>query len=149
MFSRLSIFSISWLTLVSFLFFALVSISLTPLNLSLRYVVVTPILVGPIHSHSKVQLTLNCSALPDYSVLWPLLTSHSSLLLRISPSVRPHGISHQSFLVYLPNLPAWVTIAFWTSPLYASLSAMQASVSGFCSSGYDFAIASSLPHLTM
>ena len=26
---------------------------------------------------------LNCSALPDYSVLWLLLTSHSSLLLRI------------------------------------------------------------------
>ena len=29
--------------------------------------------------------------------------------------MRPHGISHQSFLVYLPNLPAWVTIAFWIS----------------------------------
>jgi hypothetical protein len=65
------------------------------------------------------------------------------------PPVRSHGISRQSFLVYLPDLPAWVTIAFWTSLLHASLSAMQALVSGFCSSGYDFAIASSLPHLTM
>jgi hypothetical protein len=78
---------------------------------------------------------LNCSTLPDFSVLWSLLTSHSSLLLQISPPVvRPHGISRQSFLVYLPNLLAWVTIAFWTSPLLASLSAMQALVSGFCSS---------------
>ncbi len=65
------------------------------------------------------------------------------------PSVRPHGISRQSFLVYLPNLLTWVTVTFWTSPLLASSSAMQALVSGFCSSGYDFAIASSLPHLTM
>ncbi len=48
---------------------------------------------------------LKCSALPDFPVLWPLLTSHSSLLLQISPSVRPHRISRQSFLVYLPNLP--------------------------------------------
>jgi hypothetical protein len=31
----------------------------------------------------------------------------------------------------------------------ASLSAMQALVLSFCSSDYDFAIASSLPHLTM
>ncbi len=48
---------------------------------------------------------LNCSTLPDFSVLWSLLTSHSSLLLQIPLPVRPHGISRQSFLVYLPNLP--------------------------------------------
>ena len=52
-------------------------------------------------------------------------------------------------MVYLPDLPAWVTIAFWTSLPLASLSAVQALVSGFCPSGYDFAIASSLPHLAM
>ena len=63
--------------------------------------------------------------------------------------MRPHGISIQSFHVYLPDLPTWVTVTFWTSPLYASLSAMRASLSGSCPSGYVFAIASSLPHLTM
>ena len=80
----------------------------------------------------------------DFRLLWPLLTSHSSLLLRLMrPPVRPHGISRQSFLVYLPDLRLWVTIAFWTLLRLASLSAINALVSGFCSSGYDFAIPSS------
>jgi len=135
--------------LVSFSSLLSCILALSPVNLSLRYVFATPILVGPIHSHPKVHLTLNCLTLPDFSVLWSLLTSHSSLLLQVSLSVRPHGISHQSFLVYLPNLPTWVTVTFWTSLLLASSSAMQALVLDFCSSGYDFAIASSLPHLTM
>ena len=51
--------------------------------------------------------------------------------------------------VYLPNLPASVTVAFWTSWHVAHLSAIQALLLGFCSSGYDFAIASSRPHLTI
>ena len=55
---------------------------------------------------------LNRSALPDFSVLWLMLTFHDSLLLRISPFVRSHGISHRSFLVYLPNLRIRVTVAF-------------------------------------
>ena len=60
-------------------------------------------------------------------LLWPLLTSHSSLLLRlISPSVRSHGISLQSFLVCLPDLRTRVTVAFWTSLSFASLSAVYA-----------------------
>ena len=42
------------------------------------------------------------------------------------PPVRPHGISHQSFLVYLPDLRLWVTVAFGTSLPYASLSAIGA-----------------------
>ena len=63
--------------------------------------------------------------------------------------VRPHGISHQSFLVYLPNLLAWVTVAFWTSRLQARLSTIQALVLGFCSSGYNFAISSSHLYLTI
>ena len=58
---------------------------------------------------------LNRSALPDFSVLWLRLISHDSLLLRISPLVRSHGISLRSFLVYLPNLRIRVTAAFWTS----------------------------------
>ena len=67
----------------------------------------------------------------------------------ISPPVRPHGISRQSFLVYLPDLRIWVTTLFWTSLPWASLSAIYALISGFCSSGYDFAIPSSRLHLTV
>lgn len=63
------------------------------------------------------------------------------------PSVRPHGISRQSFLIYLPNLHIRVMTNFWTSRLCARLSAVCASVLGFCSSGYDFAIPSSRPSL--
>ena len=83
-------------------------------------------------------------------LLWLLLTSYSSLLLRFFvSSVRPHGISYQSFLVYLPDLHLWVTIAFWTSLLLASSSTINALLSDFYPSGYDFAIPSSLLHLTM
>ena len=67
----------------------------------------------------------------------------------MGPPVRPHGISRQSFLVYLPDLRTWVTVAFWTSLSVASLSAMHALVSGFCSSGYDFAIPSFRLHLAV
>ena len=149
MFSRLSISSISWLIPVSFSFLLLCILALPPVRpfapLRHRYLasrrVYTLTFLSPVD--------LNCSTLPDFPVLWSLLTSHSSLLLRISPPVRPHGISRQSFLVYLPDLPTRVTFAFWTSLLLASSSAVQALVSGFCSSGYDFAIASSLPHLAM
>ena len=45
-------------------------------------------------------------------VLWLLLTSCSSLLLRLLPSARPHGISRQSFLVYPLDLRTRVTVAF-------------------------------------
>ena len=64
-------------------------------------------------------------------------------------AVRPHGISHNSFLVYLPDLPFELTFAFRASLSFVSLPTQWALVSGFCPSGYDFAIASSLPHLTM
>ena len=56
-------------------------------------------------------------------VLWLLLTSHSSLLLQISLSVRPHGINQYSFLVYLPDLRIKVTVTFWTSLNFDNLSA--------------------------
>ena len=55
---------------------------------------------------------LVCSALPIAMVLWLLLTSCSSLLLRLLPSARPHGISRQSFLVYPLDLRMRVTVAF-------------------------------------
>ena len=61
------------------------------------------------------------------SLLWHVLSSQRSLLLRLMrPPVRSHGISRQSFLVYLPDLRPWVTVAFWTSLPAASLSAMYA-----------------------
>ena len=81
-------------------------------------------------------------------VLWLLLTSHSSLLLQISLSVRPHGINQYSFLVYLLGLRSRVTVTFWTSLLCANLSAYYAFVPSFCPSGYDFAIPSSRLCLT-
>ena len=85
-----------------------------------------------------------------FLVLWLLLTSHGSLLLRqMRPSMRPHGISRQSFLVYLPDLHIRVTTNLWTSRLAARSSAVCALVSGSCSSGYDFAIPSSRPNLTI
>ena len=95
---------------------------------------------------------LNCSALPKFFfalVLWLLLTSCRSLLLRISPSARPHGINQYSFLVYLLGLHNRVTVTFGTSLFLANLSAYYAFVPSFCSSGYDFAIPSSRLHLTM
>ena len=55
---------------------------------------------------------LVCSALAIVMVLWLLLTSCRSLLLRLLPSARPHGISRQSFLVYPLDLHTRVTVAF-------------------------------------
>ena len=83
-------------------------------------------------------------------LLWLLLTSHSSLLLRLMrPPVRPHGISRQSFLVYLPDLRLRVTVAFWTLMPVAISSAQYALISGFCPSSHGFAIASSRLYLTI
>ncbi len=62
--------------------------------------------------------------------------------------MRPHGISHCSFLVYLSGLRIRVTVAFWTLLPVASLSACCAFVPASCSSGYDFAIPSSRLFLT-
>ena len=56
--------------------------------------------------------TTCCSALRCCHLLWRLLTSHSSLLLRqMRPSVRPHGISPEPFPVYSPDLRIKVTVA--------------------------------------
>ena len=83
---------------------------------------------------------LYCSALrqrpfQDLCLLWLLLTSHSSLLLRYIPACetsrdKPASLSSstclKSFLVYLPDLRTWVTVAFRTSLSPVSLSAMYA-----------------------
>ena len=63
--------------------------------------------------------------------------------------MRPHGINQYSFLVYLPDLHIKVTVTFWASMSLATLPAQCAFVSGFCSSGYDFAIPSSRLNLTI
>ena len=58
--------------------------------------------------------TTCCSALRCLHLLWRLLTSHSSLLLRqMIPPARPHGISPEPFPVYSPDLRIKVTVAFW------------------------------------
>lgn len=70
---------------------------------------------------------LRCSALRHFCLLWLLLTSHSSLLLRLmKPPVRPHGISPCSFLVYPPDLRIWVTATFTASLYSANLPAIYA-----------------------
>ena len=61
---------------------------------------------------------------------------------------RPHGISHTSFLVFSPDLRIKVTVAFGILLPFASSSAWYASVSDFCPSRHDFAIASSLSSVT-
>ena len=67
--------------------------------------------------HNVIQMTVHCFAYSQKHIrcnivslaqpfglrlLWPLLTSHKSLLLQLmEPPVRSHGINFQFFLVYL------------------------------------------------
>ena len=67
----------------------------------------------------------------------------------MGPLARPHGISPEPFLVYPSDLRNRVTVAFWTSLHFASLSACYALLSASCSSGHDFAMASSPLLLTV
>ena len=84
----------------------------------------------------------------EFLLLWLLLTSHSSLLLRLmKPPVRPHGISSYSFLVFPLDLRLWVTATFWALLFSVNSPAINALISSFCSSGYDFAIPSSCLYL--
>ena len=74
------------------------------------------------------------------SLLWALLTSHSSLLLRLmKPPVRPPrlrcGLFPSMYLPHLLVLPA----TFWTSALLAALSVFPSLICGFCPSGQRFA----------
>ena len=74
------------------------------------------------------------------SLLCPLLTSHSSLLLRLmEPPARPPRLRCALFpLIYLPHLLV-LPATFWTSPLSAGLSVFPSLICGSCSSGQGFA----------
>ena len=106
----------------------------------------TLILSSLIHSDSHLRWfffgsenTTNCSVLPALAVLWPLLTSCSSLLLRIAPSARPPEVRHLTFLVYSLNLLHKITHIFWTSACWVALSSYTALILSSCSSSHDFA----------
>ena len=104
------------------------------------------------HTYDYTVTLFSPSANSIYSVrlLWLLLTSHSSLLLRLMRlSVRLHGISLCSFLVYTHDLYIWVTATFWASLPSVNLPAIYTLLSVFCPWGYDFALPSSRLHLTM
>ena len=79
--------------------------------------------------------TNDCSALPEFffPVLWPLLTSHSSLLLRIffricllHAPVRPPRVLTHSFPLYLPYLPQTIPYSYWTLTFAGVLSSSGA-----------------------
>ena len=74
------------------------------------------------------------------SLLRPLLTSHSSLLLRLMrPPVRPPRLRCGLFpSMHLPHLLVLPT-TFWTSVSFATLSAFPSLICGSCSSGQRFA----------
>ena len=63
------------------------------------------------------------------SLLWVLLTSHTSLLLRLmNPCVRSLGISYLTFLPSIRlSLPFTIYTAIWTSRCFARLSLWLAS----------------------
>ena len=58
---------------------------------------------------------------------------------------KPASLSSSTCLIYAYGL----RLPFWTLLHFASLSTAHALLSGFYSSGYDFAIPSSRLHLTM
>ena len=101
--------------------------------------------VAPATKWNVLQL-IDCSALRSIpitgtsSLLWLLLTSHSSLLLRLTrPPVRPPQLRCALFpSMYLPHLLVLPT-TFWTSVSFATLSAFPSLICGSCSSGQRFA----------
>ena len=101
--------------------------------------------VAPATKWNVLQL-FDCSVLRSIpitetsSLLCPLLTSHSSLLLRLmEPPARPPRLRCALFpLIYLPHLLV-LPATFWTSPLSAGLSVFPSLICGSCSSGQGFA----------
>ena len=73
-------------------------------------------------------------------LLWLLLTSHNSLLLRLMrPPVRPPQLRCVFFSsLYLPHLLV-LPATFWTSVPFATLSAFPSLICGSCPSGQRFA----------
>lgn len=108
-----------------------------PMFMRLRLIYVSPtsacqIFAGTyIRLHGYIVLPFGSCAV---HLLWLLLTSHSSLLLRLLmvPSVRPHGINPCSFLVYPSNLRLWVTATFRASLSCANSPSINALLSDFC-----------------
>ena len=101
--------------------------------------------VAPATKWNVLQL-FDCSVLRSIpitetsSLLCPLLTSHSSLLLRLmEPPARPPRLRCALFpLIYLPHLLV-LPATFWTSPLSAGLSVFPSLICGSCTSGQGFA----------
>ena len=101
--------------------------------------------VAPATKWNVLQL-FDCSVLRSIpitgtsSLLCPLLTSHSSLLLRLmEPPVRPPRLRCALFpLIYLPHLLV-LPATFWTSPLSAGLSVFPSLICDSCTSGQGFA----------
>ena len=62
-----------------------------------------------------------------FPVLWPLLTSCRSLLLRIFfASARPPRVLTHSFPLYLPHLPKAIPCSYWALFCYANLPSLTA-----------------------
>ena len=105
----------------------------------------TPTDVAPVTKWNVLQL-IDCLPLCSIpiagtsSLLWALLTSHSSLLLRLMrPPVRSPRLRCALFpLIYLPPLLV-LPATFWTSSLIADLSVFPSLICGSCSSGQGFA----------
>ena len=101
--------------------------------------------VAPATKWNVLQL-IDCSPLRSIpitgtsSLLWALLTSHSSLLLQLMrPPVRPPRLRRALFsLIYLPHLLV-LPATFWTSSLLADLSVFPSLICGSCPSGQGFA----------
>ena len=101
--------------------------------------------VAPATKWNVLQL-IDCSPLRSVpitgtsSLLWALLTSHSSLLLRLmKPPVRSPRLRCALFpLIYLPHLLVLPAI-FWTSSFCADLSVFPSLICGSCPSGQGFA----------
>ena len=101
--------------------------------------------VAPATKWNVLQL-IDCSPLRSIpitgtsSLLWALLTSHSSLLLQLMrPSVRPPHIRCTLFpSMYLPHLLV-LPATFWTSVFLATLSVLPSLICGSCPSGQRFA----------
>ena len=82
---------------------------------------VLPFLLSGIPWGIHLITRLRCSALRLAPTMASADFSQFVVTMTFVSPVRPHGISRQSFLVYLPDLRTWVTVAFWTSLRFASL----------------------------
>ena len=101
--------------------------------------------VAPATKWNVLQL-IDCSPLRSVpitgtsSLLWALLTSHSSLLLQLmEPPVRSPRLRCALFFPHLPATFTGTSSNFWASSLLADLPVFPSLVCGSCSSGQGFA----------